>query len=155
MGSFGEALGGTLGAILRATWAHLGSSLAHFGRPPPARPRSGEALGQSRGDFCTTFRHFVSKVVFSFETSSFLNLNFEDVSNENATFETKCRKVVQKSPLDWPRASPDHPGLIFLHYLPSLCFKNGVFAWRVCIWIGTQMHTLHAKTPFLKQSVGR
>ena len=28
-----------------------------------------------------------------------MNLNFEDVSSENATFETKCLKVVQKWPL--------------------------------------------------------
>ena len=40
--------------------------------------------------------------------SDLRSTDFEDVSNENATFETKCRKVVQKSPLKEGLGSSEH-----------------------------------------------
>ena len=49
--------------------------------------------GVPRGHFCTTFRHFVSKVSFSRGTSSQFKSKDEDVSHDNTIFQTKCRKV--------------------------------------------------------------
>ena len=58
LGDFGEALGG------------FGDALGGFGRLWGGLGRLWKLLG----DFCTTFRHFVAKVAFSFETSSFFKL---------------------------------------------------------------------------------
>ena len=60
--------------------------------------RFGEALGRLwklLGNIWTTFRHFVSKVAFSLETSSKFKLSNYNVSHHNATFVIKWRKVVQ------------------------------------------------------------
>ena len=56
------------------------------------------------------------------------------------------------------RSPKTPPGVIFGrfgHTLPQLFCKKQVFAWRVCIWGRTQMHTLHTKTPFLRKRCGR
>ena len=77
----------------------------------------GEALGSFWVIFALPSEMLLQKQRFRMRYPNFLNLNFEDVSSENATFETKCRKVVQillNIFQSLPKASPKPPRISFL-----------------------------------------